>query len=94
MDVVESRDNERFMEALDPRDIIDPVDSARGKSGVVVRMFPDLRDVDRRGLSLGMLALGMIVLADVSNVIWRGDCLTIPSARGMKVARSICFIGL
>lgn len=93
IDEVESRDKERFIEALEPRDLIEPVESARGRSGVV-RILPDLREVGLRGLSLGPLELGMIVFADVSNVIWRGDCLTIPSARGMKLARSICFTGL
>ena len=94
IDELESRDNERFIEALEPRDLIEPVESARGRSGVVIRIFPDLREVGLRGLSRGPLELGMIVFADVSNVIWRGDCLTIPSARGMKLARSICLIGL
>jgi hypothetical protein len=94
MDEVESRDNERFMEVLDPLDIIEPVESARGSSGVDIRMLPDLREEGRRGLSRGITALGMTVLAEVSNVIWRGDCLTIPSARGMNPARSICLIGL
>jgi hypothetical protein len=57
------------MEVLEPRDLMEPVESARGRSGVAVRMLPDLRDVGRRGLSRGIAGIGRILLAEVSNVI-------------------------
>lgn len=69
MEEVESRDKERFMEVLEPRDIMEPVESARGRSGVAVRMLPDLRDVGRRGLSRGIVGGATILLAEISNVI-------------------------
>ena len=69
MEEVESRDKERFMEVPEPRDLMEPVESARGRSGVVVRMLPDLRDVGRRGLSRGIDGVGRKLLAEVSNVI-------------------------